>query len=195
MNESHLNYLASPMWAATLETDLLPWIETLGSLGEDALEIGPGPGLTTDLLRRRVARLTAIEVDAGLAAPLGQRMAGTNVDVICADASASGLDPGRFTGAACFTMLHHVPSPAHQDRLFAEVNRVLRPGAIFVGTDSRDIDWIREAHLDDVFVPVDPDTLADRLGQAGFVDTVIEVEELQFRFVARKPPPAADRPW
>ena len=160
----------------------------MGDLGEDVLEIGPGPGLTTDLLRRRARRLTAIEVDAGLAGPLGERLAGTNVEVLCTDATASGLDPGRFTGAACFAMLHHMPSPADQDRLFAEVNRVLRPGAIFVGTDSRDVEWLREAHVDDTFVPVDPDTLGDRLALAGFVDTVIDVEEFQFRFVTRKAP-------
>ena len=158
-------------------------------LGDDVLEIGSGPGLTTDLLRRRVPRLTAIEVDAGLAAPLGERMAGTNVDVICTDATASGLDPGRFTAAACFAMLHHMPSPADQDRPLVEVNRVLRPGAIFVGTDSRDVDWIKDAHTGDIFVPVAPDTLADRLAVAGLVDTAVDVEEHQFRFVTRKPVP------
>jgi hypothetical protein len=84
-------------------------------------------------------------------------------------------------------MLHHMPSPVDQDRHFAEVNRVLRAGAVFVGTDSRDIDWIREAHADDIFVPVDPDTPADRLAMAGFVDTVLGVEDYQFRFVTRKP--------
>jgi SAM-dependent methyltransferase len=187
MNESHLKFLASPEWAATLETDLWPWIETVGDLGDDVLEIGPGPGLTTDLLRRRVPRLTAIEVDASLAAPLRQRLEGSNVEVICTDATRSGLDSERFSGAACFAMLHHMPSPDDQDRLFAEVNRVLRAGAIFVGTDSRDVDWIRAVHADDIFVPADPDTLADRLARAGFVDTVVEVEDYQFRFVTRKP--------
>jgi ubiquinone/menaquinone biosynthesis C-methylase UbiE len=46
------------------------------------------------------------------------------------------FDDESFSGAACFTMLHHVPSPEAQDRLFAEVGRVLRPGAPFAGTDS-----------------------------------------------------------
>ncbi|GHF16232.1 hypothetical protein GCM10010359_17110 [Streptomyces morookaense] len=36
---------------------------------------------------------------------------------------------GRFDSVVCFTMLHHVPTPAAQDRLFAEAHRVLRPGA------------------------------------------------------------------
>ena len=33
-------------------------------------------------------------------------------------------------------MLHHLDPPALQDRAFAEVARVLRPGGCFAGTDS-----------------------------------------------------------
>jgi SAM-dependent methyltransferase len=186
VNESHLTFLASPEWAAMLETDLLPWVEAAGDLGDDVLEIGPGPGLTTDLLRQRVLRLTAIEMDTTLAAPLRNRLAGTNVEVICADATESGLDSERFSAATCFSMLHHMPSPETQDRLFVEVNRVLRAGAIFVGTDSRDLDVIRAGHVDDTFVPVDPDTLAERLATAGFVNTEIDVGDYQIRFVTWK---------
>jgi SAM-dependent methyltransferase len=186
MNESHLKYLASPEWAAQLETDLLPWIEAVGDLGDDVLEIGPGPGLTTDLLRARVPRLTAVEIDETLAVPLRARLTGTNVDVICADATRAGLDPERFSGATCFSMLHHMPTPADQDRLFAEINRVLRAGAIFVGTDGLDVDVIRAGHVDDTFVPVDPRTLADRLATSGFFDTKVDIGDYHFRFVTRK---------
>src|SRR5947209_130052 len=133
VNETHLVFLASPEWAQMLETDLLPWVDAAGDLGDDVLEIGPGPGLTTDLLRQRVPRLTAVEVDRSLADPLRERLAGTDVDVVCADATATGFASGRFSAATCFSMLHHMPSPNHQDRLFAEVHRVLRSGGIFVG--------------------------------------------------------------
>ncbi|MGD0311354.1 MAG: class I SAM-dependent methyltransferase [Acidimicrobiales bacterium] len=187
MNESHLQFLSSPEWAAMLHTDLLPWIESVGDLGDDVLEVGPGPGLTTDLLRRRVPRLTAVELDATLAHPLRARLRGTNVDVVCTDATRSGLGTDRFSAATCFSMLHHMPTPAHQDALFAELNRVLRPGALFVGTDSIDVDVIRAAHMDDVFVPVGPETLAGRLAAAGFVNTEVDVRDYQFRFVTRTP--------
>jgi SAM-dependent methyltransferase len=186
MNESHLKFLSSPEWATMLEADLLPWIEAAGDLGEDVLEIGPGPGLTTDILRRRMARLTAVEVDATLAEPLRERLAGSNVEVICADAAESGLASARFSGATCFAMLHHMASAAAQDRVLAEVHRVLRPGALFVGTDSRDLASIRAGHVDDTFVPVDPLTLPERLAAAGFVDTKLDVGDYQIRFVARK---------
>ncbi len=187
MNKAHLEFLASPEWARMLETDLLPWIEAAGDLGDDVLEIGPGPGLTTDLLRRRVRRLTAVEIDEQLAASLRARLSGTNVDVVCGDATSAGFGANRFSAATCFSVLHHLPSPAHQDRLFAEVGRVLRPGGILVGADSRDLDSIRSGHDGDVFVPLDPSTLGTRLAAAGLVGTVIDVGDYQFRFVSRKP--------
>jgi len=187
MNEIHLTFLASPEWARMLETDLLPWVESVGPLGDDVLEIGPGPGLTTDILRTHVPKLTAVEIDPSLAGALADRLSGTNVDVINADATASGLPSGRFTAATCFTMLHHVPTPALQDALFAEVFRVLRPGAMFIGTDSIDSEAIRMGHEGDVFVPVDPATVDRRLESAGFRNVDVGPSGYQFRFTARKP--------
>jgi hypothetical protein len=67
MNEFHLRYLASPEWAATLRDELLPWVLGSSDLGDDCLEVGPGPGVTTDLLRGRAVRLTAVELDPALA--------------------------------------------------------------------------------------------------------------------------------
>jgi SAM-dependent methyltransferase len=193
MNQAHLEFLASPWWANYLETELLPWVLGATDLGDDVLEVGPGPGLTTDLLRRRVLTLTAVEVDGDLAGALADRLAGTNVEVVHADATESGLATDRFSAATCFTMLHHVPSPELQDRLFAEVRRVLRAGGTFIGTDSIDSDAIRQGHVDDVFVPVDPATLGLRLEAAGFVDVSVERASDAWgdrvRFHARKPVP------
>ena len=187
VNEGHLKFLASPEWARMLEEDLLPWLAAVADLGDDVIEVGPGPGLTTDLLRQRTARLTAVEVDAPLAAALASRLSGTNVDVIQGDATNTGLSSDRFSAATCFSMLHHVPAADLQDRLFAELYRVLRPGGVFVGTDSRDLDVIRTGHVDDVFVPVDPDTLGGRLEEVGFANVGIDVGEYQIRFNATKP--------
>jgi SAM-dependent methyltransferase len=186
MNEAHLRLLASPEWARMLETDLLPWVLSVGGLGDDVLEVGPGPGLTTDLLRGQTSRLTVVEIDAELAASLAARLSGTNVDVIHGDATDSGLAPGRFSSATCFSMLHHIPDPETQDRLFVELFRLLRPGGIFVGTDSIDSEPIREFHVDDVFVPVDPITLGSRLEAAGFTDVNVKPADYQIRFSATK---------
>ena len=105
MNETHLQFLASPAWANLLQTELLPWIEAAGDLGDDVLEIGPGPGLTTDILRERVPHVTAVEIDPSLGEALRDRLAGTNVDVLVADAARSetGLPGDRFSAAACFS--------------------------------------------------------------------------------------------
>jgi SAM-dependent methyltransferase len=186
MNKAHKEFLASPDWARMLETDLLPWLERVADLGDDVLEVGPGPGLTTDLLRQRAAKVTAVELDDELATALRQRLAGTNVDVVRADATNSGLEANRFSAAACFSTLHHVPSADLQDAVFAEVSRVLRPNGMFLGVDSLDVDLIRQFHSDDVFVPVNPDTLGDRLEAVGFSDVSVEVGEFELRFRAIK---------
>jgi SAM-dependent methyltransferase len=187
MNKGHLQLLASPEWAQRLETELLPWLLGVADLGDDVLEIGPGPGLTTDLLRHRTANLTAVEADGQLAAALAGRLAGTNVEVIHADATESGLASNRFAAVTCFSMLHHMPSPEAQDRLFAEVHRVLRPGGTFIGTDSIDSKELREFHVDDTFVPVSPDTLGSRLEAVGLTRARVEVTTYELRFHAKKP--------
>jgi SAM-dependent methyltransferase len=189
MNKAHLEFLASSDWAKILETDLLPWILDAGDLGDDVLEIGPGPGLTTDLLRERVPRVTAVELDDDLAAKLTGRLKGTNVEVVHADATTSGLRSDRFSTATCFSMLHHMPEPVLQDDLFAEVHRLLRPSGRFFGTDAVDHEMIRGFHTDDIFVPVDPNTLGTRLHGAGFAATDIAASEYEVRFRATKATP------
>jgi SAM-dependent methyltransferase len=187
VNQGHIERLSSPEWAEMLQRDLLPWVASAADLGDDVLEVGPGPGLTTDLLRVRAKCLTAIEVDPDLAEQLRARLAGSNVDVVSGSAAATDFDADRFSAVACFSVLHHIPSADEQDQVFTEVLRVLQPGAAFVGTDGLDDERIRAAHVDDTFVPVDPDTLPQRLGRIGFADVVVEKDEYQFRFCARKP--------
>lgn len=187
MNRIHLELCASPEWAQYLRGDLLPWAMAEWDLGDDVLELGPGPGLSTDVLREHVARLTALEVDEDLFRPLHERLQGTNVSVVHGDATKSGLPSAQFSAVTCFTMLHHVPSAELQDDLFAEAERVLKPGGVFVGTDGIDTEEMRALHVDDIFNPVDPATLADRLSAAGFVEIVVDIREQGLRFAARRP--------
>ncbi len=162
--------------------DIMPWGLDGVELGGNVLEIGPGPGTTTDYLRERVERLTSLEIDRGLAASLRERTRGGNVEVMDGDATEMPFEDGRFSGAVSFTMLHHVPNLELQDRLLRETYRVLRPGAVFAGVDSRD-GWIMKViHIGDVMVLVDPDTFGGRLEKVGFRDVRVDAIERRFRF-------------
>jgi SAM-dependent methyltransferase len=190
MNKLHLQYCNSDEWADAIRRWIIPGAIGGMALGDDVLEIGPGPGRTTDVLREMASRLTAVEIDVELAEALRARMAATavagrNVEVVQGDATALPFPDGRFSTALSFTMLHHVPSVAEQDRLFAEVRRVLRPGGTFVGVDSKDSDEFRKMHIDDICVPLDPATLEGRLRAAGFAEARLEPNEyvIQFRAV------------
>ena len=91
---------------------------------------------------------------------MAARFEGTNVDVIRGDATAMDLPTDRFSGAVCLTMLHHVPSAAQQDQVFAELHRVLRPGGMLAGQDGLASDELEALHVDDTYVPIDPATAA-----------------------------------
>lgn len=178
-----------------METRTFPWVLDGIELGPNVLEIGPGPGITTDLLRTRVTSLTCVELDRRLAASLKQRTAGQNVTVVHDDATAmSSFANHAFDAALSFTMLHHVPSVALQDRLFCEVLRVLRPGGIFAGVDSLNSRLFALLHLFDTMTPVDPATMPSRLLSAGFVDVEVDINQVAFRFRARKPDLVAPAP-
>lgn len=100
-----MELLTSDGWRQMLSELIVPF--ALGDLswaqlGDDVLEVGPGPGMTTDLLGSVLSRLTAVELDADLAAALEERMAGTKVEVVQADATSMPFDAGRFSGAVGF---------------------------------------------------------------------------------------------
>jgi len=187
MNRFHRWYCRSARWQRAVEDRLLPWVLGDVDLGDRVLEVGPGPGLTTAVLARRTPHLTAVEIDPQLAAALRARMDPQRVGVVNADATAMPFPDASFTGAVCFTMLHHVPTRDLQDRLLAEVRRVLAPGAVFTGSDSLPGPAFRAAHLFDTMVPVDPRWLPQRLTTAGFVDVKVGSAARQFRFRARRP--------
>jgi len=192
VNILHRRYCRSEEWRQAVHHGMMPWALGEIDLGPSLLEIGPGPGVTTDWLRERVPSLTCIEIDHALASSFKGRLDGTNVSVVKGDAAAMAFPDTSFHAAVCFTMLHHVPSRQLQDRLLAEACRVLKPGGLFAGSDSTPSFRWRLFHLFDTCVPVDPETFGARLEGAGFGDVQIErrPEYNTFKFFARKRPAA-----
>lgn len=187
MNLLHRRYCRSEKWGALVAGQLLPWVLDGVDLGPSALELGPGPGLTTDHLCHHTSRLTAVEVDARDAAALATRMQATNVAVVQADASALPFADATFSAVVAMTMLHHVASTAAQDRLFAEAFRVLGLSGSFCGCDSRpNLRW-RALHILDTMTVLHPGTLSTRLEAAGFRDVLVETTPRRLRFRARRP--------
>lgn len=190
MNLLHNRICASAKWAGYVRTGLFPAVLDGVDLGEDVLEIGPGLGVTTRALAERVPRLTALEVDEKYVTRLRREL---DVEIVHGDAAKMPFPDAAFTGVACFTMLHHVPTPELQDRVFAEACRVLRPGGVFAGSDGRVNLRFRVIHLGDTLVPVDPATLPARLEAAGFTDVKVSPVPRRVHFTARKrsEPPTA----
>ncbi len=185
MNLFHRWYCNSGGWAKKLQGEYMPGVLQGIELGDDVLEIGPGPGMSTDWLRERAAHVTSIEIDHKLAQSLEHRMAGTNVTVVEGDATAMPLPDASFSAVLSFTMLHHVPARL-QDRLLAEAQRVLAPGGTFAGMDSTpNLKW-NIYHLFDDRNPVDPNTFASRLEAAGFAEPRVRITASGFSWRARK---------
>jgi SAM-dependent methyltransferase len=185
VNRIHRRLCASPEWAKTVAIRL-PQVLDRDDLGDDLLEIGPGYGATTAVLAQRYGRLTALEVDTDRAAALAGEFDG-RARIVPGSGAAMPFADGEFSGVVCFTMLHHVPSAALQDDLFAEAHRVLAAGGVFAGSDSQLSLRFRLLHIGDTMVVVDAGTLAARLGKAGFTDIRVEHDPKRtVRFWARK---------
>ena len=184
MNRVHHFYCSREGWKRHVREDLVPAALEGVDLGDDVLEVGPGFGPATDALVQRAQRLTALEIDPRLAAGLRERL-GSRVQVQEGDGSSLPFGDDSFSGAACFTMLHHVPTRELQDRLFAEVRRVVREGGTFAGTDStgRGLGFAL-LHIGDVRNVIDPEELPARLQAAGFEHARVDWNADAIRFRA-----------
>lgn len=186
MNAVHRRLCRSDSWAQRMRAQVLPWaMRDVPLDGRRVLELGPGYGITSTWLLEQGAQLTAVEVDPDLARALREQF-GERIDVREGDGAQLPFDDGSFDVVVCYTMLHHVPSPAQQDRLFGEAARVLGSGGTFAGSDSRLSLRFRLLHIGDTMVPVDPDLLPERLRAAGFRDAETSLGGRSYRFRATR---------
>jgi ubiquinone/menaquinone biosynthesis C-methylase UbiE len=187
MNAAHMELCSSAEWAEKIEKSLVPWATEGLEFGDNMLEIGSGPGMTTNILQHKAPNLTCVELDAGMAANLKQRFADVpHVKVIQGSAADLPFAENTFSSAACFTMMHHVPTAELQDKVMSELARVLRPGGILFGTDSLDSPAWRELHVGDICNPLNPLTLERRLRAAGFSEADLTIWSIGIKFIARK---------
>src|SRR5580700_10025166 len=169
MNENHARVCTSPEWAQYLQTEILPVLTRDAGLGEEMLEIGPGPGAATDWLRHKVSRY-----------------ADTNVEIVIGSGAELSYPEASFDSVGSFTMLHHVPTTALQNKILAEAFRVLRHGGVLIASDSLASSGLHGFHEGDTYSPVEPASVISRLQTIGFDKMTVTVDHALL-FAARKP--------
>jgi ubiquinone/menaquinone biosynthesis C-methylase UbiE len=184
MNLYETWFCGSRIWRWVTRRQLLPWILQGSELGEHTLELGAGPGAATAELARLVGRLTSLEYDHAFAAKLGIHTRSANASVIQADAAALPFTDRAFSSAIAILMFHHLRSSALQDRAFAEIWRVLRPGGVFLAFEIQDGWTHRVGHIKSTFVPMVPASLFARLTAAGFSKVTVDIRSGGFRIRA-----------
>ena len=185
MNSNHAKLMPSREWFGHIQDEVLPQATAGVSLGADVLELGPGWGAATEWLQPRVSRLIAVEHEQEAVTRLAEKYAGRNVSVVVGDAAALEYPDASFDTVATFTMLHHVPTRALQDQVLAEAFRVLRPGGVFLGSDSLASDGLHRFHEGDTYNPVEPAAFLTRLQTTGFAAISLHVGH-NLIFTARK---------
>ena len=75
-------------------------------------------------------------------------------------------------------MLHHIPTAEAQDLVFAELARVLGRREYSSPPTAWRTTSTRQFHVDDVYNPIDPDTLEHRMARAGFASIEVRVYDL-----------------
>jgi ubiquinone/menaquinone biosynthesis C-methylase UbiE len=166
MNSFENWFCASGLWRYLTERRWLPWALDGTNLGEDVLEVGAGPGAATAELARRMRSVTSLEYSHDFCVKLCAKVDAARV--VQGDASVLPFESQTFSSAIAVLVLHHLRSRDAQDRAFAEIFRVLKPGGVFVAIEIQDGWLTRVTHFRSTFVPVSTDGLDSRLRAAGF---------------------------
>jgi ubiquinone/menaquinone biosynthesis C-methylase UbiE len=166
MNSFENWFCASGLWRYLTERRWLPWALEGADLGEHVLEVGAGPGAATAELARRVRSVTSLEYSHDFCVKLCAKVDAARV--VQGDASTLPFESQTFSSVIAVLVLHHLRSSDAQDRAFAEIFRVLKPGGVFVAIEIQDGWLTRVTHFRSTFVPVSTDGLDSRLRAAGF---------------------------
>jgi ubiquinone/menaquinone biosynthesis C-methylase UbiE len=184
MNSFENWFCASGLWRYLTERRWLPWALEGADLGEHVLEVGAGPGAATAELARRVRSVTSLEYSHDFCVRLHSRVAAASV--VQGDASTLPFLSQTFSSAIAVLVLHHLRSRDAQDRAFAEIFRVLKPGGVFVAIEIQDGWLTRVTHFRSTFVPVSTDGLESRLRAAGFSNVSVSNRSGAIRICAER---------
>ena len=106
---------------------------------------------------------------------------------LCGKVSTTAAWPDEsFDSVGSFTMLHHVPTLAMQNKILAEAFRVLRPGGVLICSDSLASNDLHHFHEGDTYNPVEPTSVLARLQTLGFENVTVVVDGM-LKFIAHKP--------
>lgn len=169
---------------------ILPFVIADSELGDHVLELGAGPGAGTTELRRRAPRVTSLEYDAKLVRRLRARVSEARANhgaILQGDAAALPFSSATFSAATAILILHHLKSREQQDRAFAEIFRVLRPGGVFLALEIQNSWSNRIGHIKSTFVPLAPEQLSLRLTGAGFTQITFRTKGSAYRLRAFRP--------
>lgn len=116
----------NPEWkSAVIERFLLPHVP----LGGAALEIGPGGGRWTEVLRKRADRLYVLDVAERPLTVCRERFSGaSNIEYMLGDGRTVALPDASLDAIWSYDVFVHV-NPNDARSYFGEFARLLRPGA------------------------------------------------------------------
>jgi len=187
MNALENWFCGSRFWRYVTRRRLLPWLLQRADLGEHVLELGAGTGTATLELARLTPRVTSLEYDGRSIANLRARARNLNVCAIRGDASALPFVSKTFSAAIAILMFHHLRTSELQDRAFAEIFRVLRPGGSLLVFEIPDGWFHRLEHFKSTFVPLNPTSVSARLSAVGFSQASVSLRGGGFRIRGQRP--------
>jgi SAM-dependent methyltransferase len=135
------------------------------------LNAGAGAGSLTVSLIERGYHVTSVDMSEPFLERL-RELSGGRGEVRYADLTQLPFEDGSFDGIVCGEVLEHIPDDV---AALAELQRVLRPGGVFVATVPANpwlYDWFDKwvGHLR----RYSPEGMAGRLREAGFDDADVE---------------------
>jgi ubiquinone/menaquinone biosynthesis C-methylase UbiE len=186
-------------WSRRLAPLFLDFAELAS--GEHVIEVGCGTGSLSFVLPEHadVARLEAIDYDAGFVAAARDRNSDPRIRIARGDACCLAYSDEEFDRALSMLVLHYVTDP---QLAVAEMRRVVRPGGVaaatvwdtFGGMPTLRLFWDSAAAVDPsagerrstaLFRPMtQPGELRQAFAQAGFMDIVERALVIRMEFAS-----------